>query len=130
MSSSGIDALAFMTSRHQPANDTSRPYLELQLHNALLTTVKDPQRRDDVMRTLNMKPYVFEALFAHAPGAHGFMLAPALLQPRSVGTVRLASADFRSPPLIDPRYLTHQQDVDVLLEGNKIILHVLKKIKK
>jgi len=39
------------------------------------------------------------------------------MKPHSRGTVRLADADPRTPPLIDPQHLTDPRDVEVLLEG-------------
>ena len=49
-------------------------------------------------------PYVGEGLVP--PPAEGVTVAAILLRPRSRGTIRLASADPRDAPLIDPRYLT------------------------
>jgi choline dehydrogenase len=43
--------------------------------------------------------------------------APILLTPRSRGSVRLASADPAQRPLVDPRYLTDDQDRRMLLRG-------------
>ena len=49
---------------------------------------------------------------------HGFLLLPKLLHPKSVGFIRLKSQNPFDYPLIDPRYLEEEQDVDVLLDGN------------
>ncbi|WP_280234900.1 GMC family oxidoreductase [Nocardia cyriacigeorgica] len=46
-----------------------------------------------------------------APG-HGIGLGPILLQPRSRGTVTLASADPTAKPVIDPKYLSDSDGVD------------------
>jgi choline dehydrogenase len=46
-----------------------------------------------------------------------FLMCPVLIQPQSRGTVSLASADPRSAPLIDPRFLAENADVKVLLHG-------------
>ncbi|NLA29092.1 MAG: hypothetical protein GX875_05485 [Propionibacterium sp.] len=46
------------------------------------------------------------------------------LQPRSVGTVRLASADPLDSPLIDPAYLSDQADVDLLVKGLRMAQQV------
>ena len=58
-SSSGIDGLGFFKSEKQPANE-SWPYLEIQLVNSLLTTIKDPEKQDFLRRCLNMKSQVFK----------------------------------------------------------------------
>ncbi|MFC9871222.1 GMC family oxidoreductase [Nocardia salmonicida] len=56
-----------------------------------------------------------------APG-HGIALGPILLQPRSRGTVTLASADPLAKALVDPRYLSDPDGADraALLAGLRI----------
>ena len=44
-----------------------------------------------------------------------------LLHPRSRGYVRLASANPFENPLIDPRFLSHQGDVDMFVSGKSVI---------
>ena len=50
----------------------------------------------------------------------GFTFAPILIQPASRGTVRLASSDPTALPLVDPHYLTREEDLAVLLRGLEI----------
>jgi choline dehydrogenase-like flavoprotein len=45
---------------------------------------------------------------------HGVTFHNCNLRPQSRGTVTLASADPRDPPLIDPNYLSHPDDIAVL----------------
>jgi choline dehydrogenase-like flavoprotein len=47
-------------------------------------------------------------------------LEPCLVRPRSRGFVRLASADPRAAPRVDPAYLSHADDVAVLVEAFKL----------
>jgi choline dehydrogenase len=47
----------------------------------------------------------------------GFTIAAALSTPHSRGTIRLASADPRRQPLIDPGYLTDRRDLETLAAG-------------
>ncbi|MFD4391077.1 GMC family oxidoreductase [Streptomyces sp. NPDC058486] len=47
----------------------------------------------------------------------GFTFAPILAQPHSRGTVTLASADPTALPVVDPRYLSEESDLDVLVRG-------------
>ncbi|XP_050316274.1 glucose dehydrogenase [FAD, quinone]-like isoform X2 [Anthonomus grandis grandis] len=53
-------------------------------------------------------------------------ILPVLLHPKSKGSVRLASKDFKDLPLIDPQYLSDPRDVEVLLNGIKIIQRLVK----
>jgi len=48
---------------------------------------------------------------------HAVSLFPYLLRPRSHGTVRLASTDPSTPPVIQPNFLQHPEDVRILVEG-------------
>ncbi len=45
-------------------------------------------------------------------------ILPALLHPKSIGEIRLdPSGKKYDPPIIDPKYLSHPDDVEVLLKG-------------
>jgi choline dehydrogenase-like flavoprotein len=43
-----------------------------------------------------------------------YVLTPCLMRPRSRGSLRLASADPRDPPFIDPGFLTEPADLDLM----------------
>lgn len=46
-----------------------------------------------------------------------FTVVPILLHPKSKGSIRLQSDDPFDPPLIDPNYLDHPDDVKTMLKG-------------
>lgn len=50
----------------------------------------------------------------------GFALHVCQLRPRSRGTVTLSDADPASSPIIDPRYLSDPEDLDVLTRGVRL----------
>lgn len=52
-----------------------------------------------------------------AADTHGFSIGTALVDPMSRGRVTLTSADPDDEPRIDPRYLTHEDDVEALRAG-------------
>jgi choline dehydrogenase-like flavoprotein len=56
---------------------------------------------------------------------HGYSLHVCVLRPRSRGTVRLASADARAAPLIDPRFLSDEADLDALARGVRAVGRIL-----
>lgn len=72
-------------------------------------------------------PVLFEDEGLKQPTEDGLTLGVVLLQPRSVGTVTLRSADPREAPAIDPRYLTDPsgQDARTLLNGLRLARRVL-----
>lgn len=51
---------------------------------------------------------------------HGISCHVDVLRPFSRGTVSLASADARDAPVIDPRFLSDERDVRLLVEGARI----------
>ncbi len=56
---------------------------------------------------------------------HGLSVHACLLHPKSIGQLTLASADPMVPPLIDPAFLTHSDDIKTLIEGYRIIQNVV-----
>jgi choline dehydrogenase-like flavoprotein len=50
---------------------------------------------------------------------------PALIYPRSRGSIRLASPDPDQQPLIDPNYLAEPSDAETLLEGIAMVRDVM-----
>jgi choline dehydrogenase len=59
------------------------------------------------------------------PEGHGFSVGPALLHPRSVGQIRLVSADPLKAPAIDPNYLADDRDLQALIEGLKMAREIV-----
>lgn len=53
------------------------------------------------------------------PDARYTSMIVILSHPLSRGTVHICSADPLMPPAIDPGYLTHETDIDVMVEGVK-----------
>jgi len=54
----------------------------------------------------------------------GLSLMPILLHPWSVGTVELQSRDPRDLPLVDPQFLTVDDDVRDAVSGNLLSVQV------
>ncbi|RZT41776.1 GMC family oxidoreductase [Cupriavidus agavae] len=57
------------------------------------------------------------------PG-HGYSCHACVLRPESRGTVRLQSADMRDAPLIDPRFLSAESDLDGMVTGVKLMRRI------
>jgi choline dehydrogenase-like flavoprotein len=56
---------------------------------------------------------------------HGYSCHVCLLQPKSRGSLRLASADATAAPQIDPAFLSDTDDVQRLVRGFKLMRNVL-----
>ncbi len=56
---------------------------------------------------------------------HGYSCHVCLLRPKSRGSLRLASADPKAAPLIDPNFLADPDDLQRLVRGFKAMRHIL-----
>ncbi|MFJ4292752.1 GMC family oxidoreductase [Cupriavidus sp. NPDC089707] len=97
MSSNFAEAGGFIRSRPELAEP------DLQLHFVV-------GMADNHMRRLNF--------------GHGYSCHVCVLRPRSRGEVRLASAEIREAPLIDPRYLSDVRDLDDMVAGVRIVRRI------
>ncbi|MFN8346601.1 MAG: GMC family oxidoreductase N-terminal domain-containing protein [Spirosomataceae bacterium] len=59
------------------------------------------------------------------PHTSGYTILPTLLKPKSVGHVGLHSSDPLAAPLIDPRFLSEEDDLLTLLKGTKKALEIM-----
>ncbi len=59
------------------------------------------------------------------PHNDGYTILPTQVRPKSRGHVSLWSANPAEPPIIDPRYLTEDEDKKVLIKGGRRALDVL-----
>lgn len=69
---------------------------------------------------------VWEQYYKPLEGLDTWQVIPKLLRPQSTGTIRLAANDPYAAPLIDPKYFSVEQDLNVLIEGSKIVLALSK----
>jgi len=53
-----------------------------------------------------------------------FSMYPVLLRPKSVGYIKLRSSNPYDPPIIDPKYLTHPDDILGVVDAMKISIAV------
>ncbi len=60
------------------------------------------------------------------PRKDGFTILPSLIQPKSVGFLKLVSSDPKAPPLIQPNFLSHPDDWETMLRGTKKAMEALR----
>jgi choline dehydrogenase len=56
---------------------------------------------------------------------HGYTLHTTLMRPKSRGTVRLQDADAQSPPVIDPQFFSHPDDMATSIKGARMGFEIL-----
>ena len=114
LSSVGTEGIAFLRSENQP-KEAKSPYIQLQLHPSLLGNSRETMVAWHT-RT-NIRQEVIDKLHAGDNRKNGITVMPTLLHSKSRGTVRLQSSDYSKPPAINPEYLSHPDDVKILVEG-------------
>lgn len=99
----GFEGVAFFNSRY--TNDTQWPDLEIYYSS------------DNLIR--GFKPYINSLLHPLLPSDEHDLITfiPILLRPKSRGFLTLQSEDPRVPPLIDPKYLSNDEDTEVLVDA-------------
>jgi choline dehydrogenase len=78
-----------------------------------------PSADTDISLVLHQLPVVTPEVAARfgMPSADTFTIAPALVQPTSVGSIRLASTNFLDAAVIDGNYLGTDQDFAAVVSG-------------
>jgi choline dehydrogenase-like flavoprotein len=79
----------------------------------------DPSGDTDISLVLHQMPVVTPEVSSRfgTPPPDSFTIAPALVQPTSKGSVRLASDNFRDAAVIDGNYLSTDHDVAAVVRG-------------
>ncbi|XP_078317407.1 glucose dehydrogenase [FAD, quinone]-like [Crassostrea virginica] len=114
LSKTALEGSAFFTDRAG-----APPYTQIHF----LSGTTEPGRVPLLARTQNLQDSITEGLVRDAMGVSKkgvesyFLLPIILLHPKSKGTVRLQSTDPFDPPLIDPQYLEHPDDVKTFLKA-------------
>ncbi|XP_043477986.1 glucose dehydrogenase [FAD, quinone]-like [Leptopilina heterotoma] len=65
-------------------------------------------------------------IYNNSPGRRQIAFGPIVVRPRSKGHVSLRNNDPLSKPLIYPRYLSHPDDITIMMDGIKFVLQLAK----
>ncbi|KAF2368324.1 Glucose-methanol-choline oxidoreductase N-terminal [Trinorchestia longiramus] len=67
---------------------------------------------------------VYQDYFQPYEGQEGFSIFPLANSPKSRGYVALRSSNPLDPPVIEPKFLVHSDDVEVLVKAAKVALRI------
>lgn len=100
---------------------SERPQTTLLTGNVLFIKTDDALPTPDLQ--LNFTPSIPAPLAPFLPdfGGNVCIFLPILVQPKSVGTVKLRSVDPLDKPLINPNYLQEEADVNVFRKAIELI---------
>lgn len=107
----GVEGIAFMSSKY--ANSSiDWPDMELLLING------------DVQNNYNYLDSELRNVLNNTLDKNTISILPIILRPKSRGSIKLNSSSYKDSPLIDPLYLTHPEDILVMVEAMKASLAV------
>ena len=105
---SGVDATAFFCSNGTEQEDCAAD-IQFIMYGKYMDT-----------NAIDLKDEIAKEFLAERPNMPGFATCLAHNDPRSVGTIRLKTADPFDYPLIDPRYLTDVRDVETYIKAIRL----------
>ncbi|KAG9509274.1 Glucose dehydrogenase [FAD, quinone], partial [Fragariocoptes setiger] len=115
----GVEGLAFIKTKY--ANHTDDwPDVEIHLISGSPTSDDGTTFR----RSQGFSDLMWHSVYLPYLNYDTFSLFPVLLRPKSRGYIRLRSSNPHHPPIIDPRYLSDERDVHVMVEAMKICIAV------
>ncbi|GFG36677.1 hypothetical protein Cfor_09408 [Coptotermes formosanus] len=117
----GCEAVAVL---HTGLSDVEKDPPDLQI--AVLPTGISSDGGVHLRKALAVSDKLWKEYFSKLHGQPVVSLMPVLLHPKSVGEVLLRSSNPEEPPLIQPNYLTHAQDVETLYHGIEVVKKLLK----
>lgn len=95
----------------------------------ILAHTTDDGFERDMGGAINTKKEILRSYYKMWQGQDNFFQLVTLPKPAALGTLRLQDADPYSKPLLDPKYLQDQRDVDVLVEGIKFAVKMVEDTK-
>ncbi|XP_014206694.1 glucose dehydrogenase [FAD, quinone]-like [Copidosoma floridanum] len=72
-------------------------------------------------KNLGVSDKVLKEYFIPLAYSTAITIAPVLLHPKSTGEIKLTSSNPFDPPMIDPKYLSHEKDILTLVEGIQFV---------
>ncbi|XP_043482242.1 glucose dehydrogenase [FAD, quinone]-like [Leptopilina heterotoma] len=115
----GIDVIGTFHSSLQ--NKSAAPDLELMVMPIGISQDNGFSWR----KAMGISDKVFQEYFAPLTYKNVVTLAPVLLHPKSLGEIKLNSKNPRESPIINPKYLSNKEDVEILIEGILFVKQLL-----
>ncbi|CAA3006459.1 glucose dehydrogenase [FAD, quinone]-like [Olea europaea subsp. europaea] len=115
----GVEGLGFIKTKYANASDD---WPDFQIHMLTGSLVSDDGQT--FRRVQGVTKELYEQVYVPYQSYDTFSMYPVMLRPKSRGHVRLRSSSPNDPPLIDPRYLTHPDDIHSMVEAMKISIAV------
>lgn len=117
----GCEGLAWVKTKYA---DPTLDFPDIEFHFISGTPASDSGL--SIRYNNGVRDDIWESYYKPVVNSDMWQVIPMLLRPKSTGTIRLASSDPYAAPLIDPKYFSNTDDLNVLIEGAKIGLALSK----
>ncbi|XP_015783745.1 glucose dehydrogenase [FAD, quinone]-like isoform X1 [Tetranychus urticae] len=111
----GLDGLGFINTKYANKSDD---WPDVEIH--FIPSCPSSDGGESVRKNMNLKDELFLQVYGPNLYKDAYSYYPVLLRPRSVGYMKLRSANPYDHPIIDPKYLSDPYDVAVLVDSLKI----------
>ncbi|CAK9250114.1 unnamed protein product, partial [Sphagnum jensenii] len=115
----GVEGLGFIKTKYANHSDD---YPDFEIHMLSGSPTSDDGQTFRRVQGFNRE--MWEKVYVPYLPYDTFSMYPVLLRPKSVGYVKLRSSNPYDPPIIDPKYLTHPDDILGVVDAMKISLAV------
>lgn len=109
----GCEVIGFLSTKNQSDPDIQFMVLPVGL---------SADRGGLLKNNVNIKDEVWDKYFSKCFHSYVGTILPLILHPKSRGHVFIKSTDPRIPPLIDPKYLSHKDDRETIINGLKLVI--------
>lgn len=115
----GVEGLGFIKTKYSNFSDD---YPDFEIH--MLTGSPTSDDGQTFRRVQGFTREMWEQVYKPYLPYDTFSLYPVILRPKSRGYIKLRSANPYDPPIIDPKYLTHPDDILSMVDAMKISIAV------
>ncbi|XP_070165930.1 glucose dehydrogenase [FAD, quinone]-like [Polyergus mexicanus] len=115
----GAEALAFIRTKYAP---DEKPDVELLFVSGSLHS----DNGNVVRKALRISDNVYNTVFKPIENQEAWSIWPIIQYPKSVGRVTLKSKNPFEPPNMNPNFLSHPDDTEIILEGVKHSINIAK----
>ncbi|UYV79105.1 hypothetical protein LAZ67_17001141 [Cordylochernes scorpioides] len=115
----GVEGLGFINTKYANA---SADYPDIEIH--FLSGAPSADGGQTFLRVQGLADEMWRQVYMPYLYRDSFSFYPVLLRPKSVGYLKLRSRNPYDHPIIDPKYLTHPEDILVLVDAMKFCIQL------
>lgn len=115
----GLEAVAFMNTSYG-----TRDYPDVEI--LLLSISPASVEGERLFKDFGVRKDIYDSYFLPKRGKNVFQISPVLNRLKSRGFLKLRSKNYKDPPVLDPRYFTHPDDLDIAAQAMNEVIRIYK----